>query len=150
VEALNFGRFCVAWGCVGIARACLDSCLQYAKTREQFGVPLLQHQLVQEMITEMMVNTEAARLLSFQAAQSRESNHPDKILDCLSAKYFASTRAVHAANNAVQIHGALGCSDRIPVQRYLRDARMMEIIEGTTQIHQIKIAELAAAGRVSG
>lgn len=141
IDALNLGRYSIAWGCVGIAQACLEACIQHTRTRKQFGVYLKKHQLIQQMITDMIVNIKAARLLCYQAGYASERGGPDSILDALTAKYFASTMVTQIASDAVQIHGAIGCHQAHPVQRYLRDAKIMEIIEGTTQIHQIKIAE---------
>lgn len=141
VSALNLGRYCIAWGCVGIAQACLEACIRYATARKQFGAYLSEHQLIQRMIADMLVQTEAARLLCYQAGRLMDLGDPDSIMEVFLAKYFASTMASRIANDAVQIHGALGCSNQHPVQRHLRDARIMEIIEGTTQVHQIKIAE---------
>jgi alkylation response protein AidB-like acyl-CoA dehydrogenase len=83
----------------------------------------------------------AARLLCLQAGAARERGDPAAVMQTWIAKYFASVRAVQAANDAVQIHGANGCSSAYSVQRYLRDARVMEIIEGSTQIQQITIAD---------
>jgi len=141
VSALNLGRYSVAWGCVGIAQACLEACVQYTSERKQFGAYLREHQLIQRMIADMLVQTEAARLVCYQAGFLTDLGHPDYIMEVLVAKYLASTMAQRIANDAVQIHGALGCSSGHPVQRHLRDAKVMEIIEGTTQIHQLKIAE---------
>jgi glutaryl-CoA dehydrogenase (non-decarboxylating) len=147
--ALDIGRYSVAWGCVGIAQACLEGCVQYAGERKQFGVYLKEHQLIRQMITDMIVNVKAAKLLCYQAGYLKELGDPNSVMETLVAKYFASTMATRAANDAVQIHGALGCSSAHAVQRYLRDAKIMEIIEGTTQIHQIKIAEYGCQGRRS-
>ncbi len=144
--ALDLGRYSVAWGCVGIAQACLEACVQYAGQRKQFGAYLREHQLVRQMITDMIVNVKAARLLCCQAGYLKGLGDPNSVMETLVAKYFASTMATRAANDAVQIHGALGCSSAHAVQRYLRDAKIMEIIEGTTQIHQIKIAEYGYQG----
>lgn len=143
ISALDHGRYTIAWGCVGIARACLAAALQHTATRRQFGVYLKEHQLVQQMITEMTVNLKAARLLCQRAGQLRQRNHPDAITETMTAKYFASIAANKAAADALQLLGAIGYSAASPVQRYLRDARLMEIIEGTTQLHQIKIAQAA-------
>ena len=137
---LDQGRYSVAWGSVGIAQACLDACLDYTSTRKQFGVALREHQLVSEILTNMIVDVRAARLLCYRAGYLRNSAHPDAIADTLAAKYFASRAAVRAANDAVQLHGANGIGDEYPVSRYLRDAKVMEIIEGSTQIQQIAIA----------
>jgi len=139
--ALDLGRYGIAWGCVGIAQACLEACIHYTSQRKQFGVYLKEHQLIQQMITDMIVNVKAARLLCYQAGYLQELGDPNSIMEIMIAKYFASTMAIQAANDAVQIHGAIGCSSAHAVQRCLRDAKVMEIIEGTTQIHQIKIAE---------
>ena len=141
VNALNLGRYSIAWGCVGMAQACMEACIQHTTARKQFGAYLKEHQLIQQMIADMLVNIEAARLLCYRAGHLMEKADPDYIMEVLLAKYFASTMANQVANNAVQIHGALGCSSEHFVQRHLRDAKIMEIIEGTTQIHQIKIAE---------
>lgn len=143
ISALDHGRYTIAWGCVGIARACLAAALQHTATRRQFGVYLKEHQLVQQMITEMTVNLKAARLLCQRAGQLRQRNHPDAITETMTAKYFASIAANKAAADALQLLGAIGYSAASPVQRYLRDAKLMEIIEGTTQLHQIKIAQAA-------
>jgi len=139
-SALDIGRYCVAWGSVGILRACLEDSLRYSSQRQQFGVYLRQHQLIQQMITEMITNLSAARLLCLQAGYSKEQGDPATVIQTWIAKYFASVKASQAANDAVQIHGANGCSSAYSVQRYMRDAKIMEIIEGSTQIQQITIA----------
>ncbi len=144
--ALDIGRYSVAWGCVGIAQACLEACLQYTSERKQFGVYLKDHQLIQQMITEMITNVKAARLLCWQAGYLKDTGDSDTVMETWIAKYFASITAMKAANDAVQIHGANGCSDEYPVQRYLRDAKIMEIIEGSTQIQQITIAKYGYHG----
>jgi hypothetical protein len=141
LSALNLGRYTVAWGCVGLAQACLETAVSYSNTRRQFGVLLKEHQLIQQMITRMAVNVEAARLLCFQAGELEEKGHGDAMMEVMMAKYFASTTAVQAAGDAAQILGAAGMSGAASTPRYLRDAKIMEIIEGSTQIHEIKIAE---------
>jgi glutaryl-CoA dehydrogenase (non-decarboxylating) len=140
-SALDQGKYSVAWGCVGLAQACLEASLRYANERKQFGAYLKDHQLVQGMITEMMVNIRAARLLCLRAGHLKDSKASNAIMETAIAKLFASTIAAKAASDAVQIHGANGCSPGFPVERYLRDAKIMEIIEGTTQIQQISIAQ---------
>ena len=140
-SALDYGRFSVAWGCVGIAQACLEACIQYTSVRKQFGVYLKEHQLIRQMIAEMVVNVKAARLLCYQAAYLKDIGDPKSIMEVSIAKYFASVVANKVANDAVQIHGGNGCSSEYSVQRYLRDAKIMEIIEGSTQIQQITIAD---------
>lgn len=138
--SLDIGRYSVAWGCVGIAQACLEAALAYTEERKQFGVALKDHQLIQQMLTDMIVNTEAARLLCYQAGMLKESRSPEAITETWMAKYFASTIAWKIASDAVQIYGARGCQRNSSVQRYLRDAKIMEIIEGSSQIQQTMIA----------
>ncbi len=139
-SALDIGRYSVAWGCVGIIRACLEACIEYTSQRRQFGVYLKEHQLIQQMVTNMITNLKAARLLCFQAGYLKDMGDPSTVMETWIAKYFASTTATKTALDAVQIHGANGCHSSHPVQRYLRDAKCMEIIEGSTQIQQITIA----------
>lgn len=139
--ALDHGRYTVAWGCVGIAQACLEACLDYAGERKQFGAYLKDHQLIRQMMTNMIVSVEAARLLCYQAGYLKETGDPDAIMKTNIAKYYASTVATSVASDAVQMHGANGCSGEYPVQRYFRDAKIMEIIEGSTQIQQLIIAK---------
>lgn len=138
--ALDHGRYSVAWGSVGIAQACLDACLDYTATRKQFGVALREHQLVQRKLTNMITDTRAARLLCYRAGYLRQIGDVHATSDTLVAKYFAAKAAVRIANDAVQLHGANGLTDEYPVARYLRDAKVMEIIEGSTQIQQVAIA----------
>lgn len=138
--ALDQGRYCIAWGCVGLSRASLEASLDYAGARNQFGKPLVEHQLIQQMLTDMMVKTKAARLLCLDAARLKMSGEPSLIMETSASKYYASRIAVESANDAVQIHGANGFSEEFPVQRYFRDAKVMEIIEGSTQMQQMIIA----------
>jgi glutaryl-CoA dehydrogenase (non-decarboxylating) len=140
--ALDHGRYSVAWGSVGIAQACLDACLEYTAKRKQFGIELCEHPILQRKLTEMITNTRAARLLCYRAGYLREVGEPAATAETMVAKYFASKVAVRTANDAVQLHGANGLTDRYPVARYLRDAKVMEIIEGSTQIQQMAIANL--------
>lgn len=139
--ALDIGRYSVACGCVGIAQACLDASIAYASNRIQYGTPLKDHQLIRKMITEMVVNVAAARSLCHRAGYLKQTGDPRTVLETLTAKYFASRIAVQAASDAVQIHGANGCGADYPVERYYRDSKIMEIIEGSTQILEIHIAK---------
>jgi glutaryl-CoA dehydrogenase (non-decarboxylating) len=140
LSALDLGRYSVAWGCVGIGQACLEACLQYTSERKQFGKLLKEYQLIGEMITNMVTNVKAARLLCYQAGYLREIGDTKATAETLVAKYFASTMATKVANDAVQIHGASGCSNEQSVQRYFRDAKVMELIEGSSQMQQILIS----------
>lgn len=136
LSALELGRLSVAAGSTGIIQACLDASARYAAQRRQFGRAIGEQQLVRRLLADMAVDAHAARLLCLHAAQRYDAGDPHAIDAILVAKYFASTAAVRAATSAVQIHGANGCTDRFPVDRFLRDARVMEIIEGSTQVLQ--------------
>ncbi|MBO3459438.1 acyl-CoA dehydrogenase family protein [Aetokthonos hydrillicola Thurmond2011] len=141
--ALDYGRYSVAWGSVGIAQACLEACVQYTSQRKQFDAYLKNHALIKQMITQMLTNVKAARLLCYQAGYLKDVGDPRSVMETSMAKYFASVIANKAANDAVQIHGGNGCTSDYSVQRYFRDAKIMEIIEGSTQMQEITIAEYA-------
>lgn len=141
--ALDHGRYCVGWGSLGLLQGCVNACLEYIGQRKQFGVFIKDHQLVQEMIAEMVVHARAARLMCYHAASLKQRGDPSLIIETSIAKYFTSRVAVKAALDAVQIHGANGCSDRYPVARYLRDAKILEIIEGSNQMQQMIISRYA-------
>ncbi len=143
LSCLNLGRYSVAWGCVGLGQACLEASLAYSQQRVQFGVPLKDHQLIQQLLTNMYTQTKSARLLCHHAGLLQEQDHVCAVQETLVAKYAASVAASQSATNAVQIHGANGCSSDYPVSRYHRDAKIMEIIEGSTQMQQVMIAEHA-------
>lgn len=142
-SALDCGRYSVAWGSVGIAQACLEACLQYAGRRKQFGSLLRDHQLVQRMIAQMVAGVKAARLLCYHAGELKDAGDPASMIETSIAKYFACTTAAKIARDAVQIHGANGCSSEYPVERFYRDAKIMEIIEGSNEIQEITIAQSA-------
>lgn len=141
--ALDQGRYTTAWGCIGIAQACLEKSISYSRNRIQFDSPIMHHQLVRKMVSEMVVGVKTGRLLCLNAGCLRDMRDPDCISETLVAKYYASKMVNSIATNAVQIHGATGCSLESPVQRYFRDAKIMELIEGSTQMHEILIASNA-------
>ncbi|WP_406216994.1 acyl-CoA dehydrogenase family protein [Streptomyces decoyicus] len=138
MSALAKGRMSVAAGCVGIAQAALDAALGYAGEREQFGKPLARHQLVQELISDIAVDVDAARLLTWRVADLIDRGEPFATA-ASTAKLFASEAAVRAANNALQIFGGYGYIDEYPVGKLLRDARVMTLYEGTSQIQKLVI-----------
>jgi alkylation response protein AidB-like acyl-CoA dehydrogenase len=140
-SALDLGRYTVAWGCVGIAQACLLASLGYTQSRKQFGVALRDHQLVRQLVTDMMTDVAAARLMCSHAGRLRDLRDEESLEATAMAKYHASCVAARAANSAVQLHGANGCSASYSVGRYYCDAKIMEIIEGSSQIQQNTIAE---------
>lgn len=143
--ALDNGRYSVACGSLGIARACLESSIQYAKQRHQSGRPIKEHQLIKQKITNMVIEVKAATLLCRNAGWLRDKKDPDSFIQTTLAKYHASRMANAVAAEAVQLHGALGCHDSLSIQRYFRDAKVMEIIEGSTEIQQILIADHSIA-----
>ena len=138
MSALAKGRMSVAAGCVGIVQACLDASVRYATEREQFGGPIAKHQLVQELIADTAVELDAARLLVWRVADLIERGLPFGTESSV-AKLYASEAAVKAANNALQVFGGYGYIDEYPVGKYLRDARVMTLYEGTSQIHKLLI-----------
>ncbi|MEV0622107.1 acyl-CoA dehydrogenase family protein [Nonomuraea sp. NPDC050404] len=145
--ALETGRYTVAWGCVGILQACLDDSLAYAAGREQFGRRIADHQLVRRMLADLATESVAARLLCLRAGLLRQEGDPESVAATWMAKYYASRAAFRAASDTVQIHGANGCAAESRAQRMLRDAKIMEIIEGSTEIQQSMIAEAAYRSR---
>ena len=138
MSALDNGRISLAAGCVGIAAGCLDACVEYARERRQFGRAIAGFQLVQELLADMAVETEAARLLAWRAASLADSG-ARHTLESSMAKYYASEVSVRAANAAVQVHGGYGYVDEYPVGKYLRDARVTTLYEGTSQIQKLII-----------
>jgi alkylation response protein AidB-like acyl-CoA dehydrogenase len=138
MSALDAGRISLAAGCVGIAQGCVDTSVAYAKERTQFGRPIARFQLVQELLADMAVETDAARLLTWRAASLADAG-ARFTTEASMAKYFASETAVRAANAAVQVHGGYGYVDEYPVGKYLRDARVTTLYEGTSQIQKLII-----------
>ncbi|MFJ7129903.1 acyl-CoA dehydrogenase family protein [Streptomyces sp. NPDC098101] len=138
MSALAKGRMSVAAGCVGIAQAALDAALRYAGEREQFGKPIASYQLVQELISDISVDVEAARLLTWRVADLIDRGR-DFATAASRAKLFASEAAVRAANNALQVFGGYGYIDEYPVGKLVRDARVMTLYEGTSQIQKLII-----------
>jgi alkylation response protein AidB-like acyl-CoA dehydrogenase len=138
MSALDDGRISLAAGCVGIGQGCLDACVGYAQERSQFGKPIASFQLVQELIADLGVEVRAARLLTWQAAALSDAGQPHT-LESSVAKYYASEMSVRAANAAVQVHGGYGYVDEYPVGRYLRDARVTTLYEGTSQVQKLII-----------
>ena len=136
LSALDNGRVGLGAGCVGIAQACLDAAVAYATQREQFGKPIASFQLVQEMLADMMIKIEPARLLVWRAAALKDKGQRNTI-EASIAKYVASEAAVDCANLAIQVHGGYGYIDEFPVGKYLRDARVTTLYEGTSQVQKL-------------
>jgi alkylation response protein AidB-like acyl-CoA dehydrogenase len=138
MAALAKGRMSVAAGCVGLARACLESGVGYSLERRQFGRPIANYQLVQELLADMAVEIDAARLMTWRVADLIDRQQPFEI-EASKAKYYASEVAVRSANAALQVHGGYGYIDEYPVGKFLRDARVMTLYEGTSQIQKLII-----------
>jgi alkylation response protein AidB-like acyl-CoA dehydrogenase len=138
MSALDNGRYSVAAGCVGICEGCVEASVAYSKERKQFGVPLARFQLVQEMIADMILKRDASRMLVYRAGALKDEGKPNT-LETSVAKLYATESAVECANLAIQVHGGAGYVDDYPVERYLRDARVTTLYEGTSQIQKLII-----------
>ena len=154
MSALDNGRFSVAAGAVGLVQGCLDASVEYARQRKTFGKSIGEHQQVQAMIADMVADCEAGRLLYLRAAHLKNKGVRNT-LETSIAKLFAGEAANRAGHNAVQIFGGYGYSDEYPVERYFRDAKVLNIYEGTREIQRIIIAQDAlglryANGQKSG
>jgi butyryl-CoA dehydrogenase len=142
MSALDSGRYSVAAGCVGICQGCVDESVAYAKEREQFGRPIASFQLVQAMIADMVVQTDAARMLVWRAGFLKDTGKPNTTETSI-AKLYATEAAVACANTAIQVHGGAGYVDDHPVERYFRDVRVTTLYEGTSQIQKLIIGRAA-------
>jgi alkylation response protein AidB-like acyl-CoA dehydrogenase len=139
MASLANGRAGIAAQAVGIAQACLDAAIRYAKERRQFGQPIAQFQAIQWKLADLATEIEAARLLTFRAAARKDRGLPFTAESSM-AKLFASEVANRAAYGAVQIHGGYGYLQDFPVERYARDARVLTIYEGTSEIHRLIVS----------
>lgn len=151
--ALFFGRYSIAWAGVAIAQAALEQMCAYATSRVQFGVKIGAHQLVQKMVADAVSNVAAARELCRRAGRSRIERSHDAVMDTNVAKYFSSTIAQQVTSDAVQVLGGNGCWSEYPAERLFREAKILEIIEGSSQLQQILIADhgyKSFAGRYGG
>jgi butyryl-CoA dehydrogenase len=138
MSSLDSGRFSVAAGCVGICQGCVDHSVAYAKERIQFDRPIAAFQLVQAMLADMRVQTDAARMLVYRAGALKDAGKPNSTETSI-AKLYATEAAVSCANTAIQVHGGSGYVDDHPVERYFRDARVTTLYEGTSQIQKLII-----------
>ncbi|MEV0708489.1 acyl-CoA dehydrogenase family protein [Nocardia aurea] len=138
MAALAKGRMSVAAGCVGLARACLEAAVEYSTQREQFGKPIAGHQLVQELLADIALDVDAARLLVWRVADLIDRGR-EFAVESSKAKLFASEAAVRSADRALQVFGGYGFIDEFPVGKYLRDAKVMTLYEGTSQIQKLLI-----------
>jgi alkylation response protein AidB-like acyl-CoA dehydrogenase len=143
MTVLDAGRIGIASQALGVAEAAFEAAVSYAKEREAFGQPIGQFQGIQWMLADMKTRIEAARLLIWNAALAKERSKHDGgryTLEASMAKLFASETAMWVTEKAVQIHGGMGYSKELPLERYFRDAKITEIYEGTSEIQRLVIA----------
>src|SRR3954469_2861652 len=138
LSALNDGRMSISASCTGIIQACLDSMIEYTTQREQFGKKIASHQLVQELLADTAVSLDAARLMTWRVADLK-SRGEDYSLAASKSKLFTTEASVVAANNCVQAYGGYGYVDEYPAGKYLRDARVTTLYEGTSQVQKLII-----------
>jgi alkylation response protein AidB-like acyl-CoA dehydrogenase len=139
MSALDHGRLGVAAGALGVAQACLDACIDFARQRRQFGQRIGDFQMIQATIADMAAEVEASRWLVYHAAWLKDQGRPTTKETSI-AKLFATEVAVRAASEAVLLHGGRGYSNEYPVERYYRDIKGLQIYEGTSHIQRIVIA----------
>ena len=140
MKTLDGGRLGVAAMAIGLAQGCLDEAVKYSMERKQFGHRLADFQAISFKIAKMQTELEAARQLTYHAAVLKDANHPDASKACSEAKFFAAEMANRCAYEAVQIHGGYGYIEEYRVERMYRDARILSIFEGTSEIQQVVIA----------
>jgi alkylation response protein AidB-like acyl-CoA dehydrogenase len=147
LRGIDTARLFLAAGAVGLAQGCLEASIKYAKEREQFGKPIGGHQLIQQLIADMATKIEAARLLTYRAADLKDRG-VRHIKEMSYAKYFATETALWVSSQAVKIHGSYGTFDDFPVGLHYQDAITATILGGTAQMHQLiigqQLLELAA------
>jgi len=140
---LNQTRMGCAAGALGVAGGALDIAVKYANERTQFGKPISQHQMIQAQIAEMAVEHAAAQMLVYKAAWLKDNGKPNQYETSV-AKYAASEAAVHAANECMKIYGSFGFSTEYPAERFYRDAKSLQVVEGTSNIQKIIISGMAS------
>ncbi|QFZ20150.1 acyl-CoA dehydrogenase family protein [Saccharothrix syringae] len=145
--ALAYGRFSVAWGCVGILRACLEAAVAHARSREQFGRPIAGHQLVAGHLAELYAAEQVATRACEHASRCWDAGSPEVVVATVLAKHVGAEHAARGAASAVQVLASAGASDGHVVARAYRDAKLMEIIEGSSEICRLILADHAGRGR---
>lgn len=139
--ALDYGRYSIAWGSVGLAEEAVCIMVDYSKKRKQFGEKICNYQLIQKIIADSVTDLTASNSLCVQAAEERESKSTNATMVTNIAKYFSSKAAVRIAADSIQVLGGNGCLKDFKVEKLFREAKVMEIIEGTNQIQQLLIAK---------
>jgi butyryl-CoA dehydrogenase len=146
MEMLNGGRIGIGAMAVGLARAALEAAVRHAQQRVQFRKPIAEHEAIQFMLADMGTELEAARFLVYRAAFFKDQGRPYR-KEASMAKLYASEMAMRATNKSMQIHGGYGFLKDNPVERYLRDAKLCEIGEGTSEIQRLIIAKELLKGK---
>lgn len=139
---LNNTRLGCAAGALGVAGGALDLAIEYANERKQFGTPISQHQMIRAQIAELVVEHQSAQLLVYRAAWLKDQGRPNQYETSV-AKLSASEAAVHAANECMKIYGSYGFSTEYPAERYLRDAKSLQVVEGTSNVQKLIISGMA-------
>ncbi len=139
-SALFFGRYSIAWAGLAIGQAALEEMVGYARKREQFGQKIGKFQLIQGIIADAVTQIHASRALCIKAGEAFLAGDDSAVMDTNIAKYFTSKMASKVASDAVQVFGGNGCWNQYPVERLFRESRILEIIEGTSQVQQVMIA----------
>ena len=141
--ALDHGRYSIAWAGTAVCRAALDAMVAYARHREQFGKKLSEYQLIQRHVANGLTDLYACRALCLKAGEARRARTAEASMETMIAKYFTSHAALRVASNAVQVLGGNGCWNGFPAERLFREAKILQIIEGTSEIHQQLIGKHA-------
>ncbi|KIA66047.1 acyl-CoA dehydrogenase family protein [Nocardia vulneris] len=144
--ALDHGRFTVGWGCVGLARACLDDAAAHANTRKQGDTALAQHQLIRATLGRCSAEVEGAQAMCARAAAARAAGSADALVATIAAKYVAAGAAASVSERAVQVLGAAGCAPDSRAGRFYRDAKVMQIIEGAQEVAEVAMGEHVLRG----
>ena len=145
MHTIDTSRIDIGAQAVGIAQAALDAAIKYSKERKTFGKPICEYQMIQSKLAEMAVRIDAARLLVYRAAAVKDAGASRYSKEAAMAKYMASEACMYAVREAVQIYGGYGYTKDYPVERFFRDAKVMEIYEGTSEIQKIVIARSVLA-----
>lgn len=148
MAALDGGRLGIAACAVGVARAALEAAVAFAKDRDQFGQPIIRFEGISFMLADMATQVEAARALALDAARRRDAGAPDYATYAAMAKLMAGDTAMRVTTDAVQIHGGYGYVDEFPVERYMREAKVLQIVEGTQQIQRLVIGRALGSSGV--
>ncbi|NNH69587.1 acyl-CoA dehydrogenase [Nocardia uniformis] len=144
--ALDHGRYTVGWGCVGLARACLDDAAAHTVTRVQGGTVLAEHQLIRATLGRSWVEVEGAQALCERAADARIAGSPEALIATIAAKYAAAGAAAAVSERAVRVLGAAGCAPDSRIGRFYRDAKVMQIIEGAQEVAEVTMGEHIVRG----